>query len=244
MLDNSELGASRMKQASHAVRQIRPRPAKNSRTRVPPPQSTRIVGRFIAGESVRSIARAENRDRATVTRIVNSDEVKKIVQLMRSQVYSMAGDAVDAVRHALREQKDGRVGYRLLMDIGAIPRPGETEAIVSQAMEPEPEALTPYERAAAQDDTGRINPIQLALVRIAEVKSAAYGFSMPTIDEMWRNRTVAALISEMTNGQTLSISLSDSVEFNQLKNLAEDVLQGKRSMTDAEIVAARNKYRD
>ena len=67
---------------------------------------------------------------------------------------------------------------------------------------------------------------------------------MPTIDEMWRNRTVADLINEMTGSRTLSISLSDSVELNRLKKLAEDVLQGKRATTDKEIVAVRKEYSD
>jgi hypothetical protein len=111
-------------------------------------------------------------------------------------------------------------------------------------MQPEPEELTPYEQAAAQDETGRINPILLGLIRVAQERSVAFGFSMPTIDEMWRNRRVAALINEMTGGQTLSISLSDSVELNHLKKLAEDVLQGKRAMTDKEIIAVRTKYSD
>jgi len=224
--------------------QNQPKPAKPQRIIVPPPQSARIIQRFIAGESVRSIAKVERRDRATVTRIVGGDEVKEIVQLMRSQVYSMAGDAIAAVRHGLQQQKDWRLGYRLLVDLGGIPCPAETQSIALQVMQPEPEELTPYERAAAQDETGQVNPIQLALVRVAEMKSEAYGFSMPTLDEMWRNRTVAALINEMTGGRTLSISLSDSVELNRLKKLAEDVLGGKRSMTDAEIVAVWKKYYD
>jgi hypothetical protein len=203
----------------------------------------RIVQRFVAGESVRTIAKVERRDRATVTRIVNSDEVKEIVQLMRSQVYGMAGDALDAVRHALREQKDARVGYQLLRDIGAVPRSAETESNAIQAQQPEPDDLTPYEQAAAQDGTGRVNPILLGLIRCAQERSAAFGLTMPTLDEMWRNRTVTALINEMTGGQTLSISLRDSVELSQLKKLAEDVLRG-RAMTDPEIVAVRKKYSD
>lgn len=232
---------------AHRYRQVgqnQPKPAKPRRIIVPPPQSARIIQRFVAGESVRAIAKVERRDRATVTRIVNSDEVKKIVQLMRSQVYGMAGDALDAVRHALREQKDARVGYQLLRDIGAVPRFAEAESNAIQAQQPEPDDLTPYEQAAAQDETGRINPILLGLIRIAQERSAAFGLTMPTLDEMWRNRTVAALINEMTGGQTLSISLRDSVELNRLKKLAEDVLRGKRAMTDPEIVAVRKKYSD
>jgi len=156
----------------------------------------------------------------------------------------MAGDAIDAVRHALREQKDARVGYQLLRDIGAVPRFAEAESNAIQAMQPEPEELTPYEQAAAQDETGRINPILLGLMRVAQERSAVFGFSMPTVDEIWRNRTVAALINEMTGGQALSISLADGVELNRPKKLAEDVLRGKRAMTDQEIVAVRKKYSD
>jgi hypothetical protein len=53
-----------------------------------------------------------------------------------------------------------------------------------------------------------------------------------------------SLINEMTGGQALSISLADGAESNRLKKLAEDVLGGKRAMTDQEIVAARKKYSD
>lgn len=60
--------------------------------------------------------------------------------------------------------------------------------------------------------------------------------------EMWRNRTVATLISGMTNGKALSISLTDGLEFNGLRKLAGDALQGQRSMNYAEIVAVRKKY--
>jgi hypothetical protein len=219
-----------------------PSSAKNANSRIPGPQFQRIVQRHMRGQSVREISRTENRSREAVTRIVNSDEVKKIVQLMRSEVYGMADDALNAVRHALQEQKDGRVGYRLLMDIGAIPRPAETESNAIQAMQPEPAALTPYERAAAQDETGQINPIQLALIRIGQERALQFGFTEPTVDEIWRNRSVAALINEMTGGQTLAITLADGVELNRLKALAEAVLRGERGMTDTEIVAVREKY--
>jgi len=221
-----------------------PSSAKRANSRIPEPQFQRIVQRHMSGQSVREISRTENRSREAVTRIVNSDEVKKIVQLMRSEVFGMAGDAVDAVRHALREQKDARVGYQLLRDIGAVPRLAEAESNAIQTMQPEPEKLTPYEMAAAQDETGRINPVQLALVRVAEAKSTAYGSTMPTIAELWHNRTVAAIINEMSNGQTLSISLADGQEFNRLRKWAEDVLAGRRPMADAEIVAVRKKYSD
>jgi len=58
------------------------------------------------------------------------------------------------------------------------------------------------------------------------------------------NRTVAALIDEMTGGEALHIILSDSIGWDGQKALAEDVLNGKRAMTDKEIVAVRKKYGD
>jgi hypothetical protein len=196
------------------------------------------------GESVRSISRKEGRARETVGRVINSDEARKIIQLMRSEVYGMAGDAIGAVRHGLLRQKDGRLGYKLLADLGAIPCSAETQSIAVLAMQPEAEELTPYERASAQDESGRINQIQLALVRIAQERASQFGLSMPTEDEIWRNRSVGALIDEMTFGKTLQISLADGLEFKRLRKLADDVLRGKRSMTDPEIVAVRKKYSD
>jgi len=204
----------------------------------------RILQKYVAGKSVALIAREENRNRESVTRIVRGEEIQELVKRMREEVYGLAFDAIDAVRDALQHQKDGRVGYRLLMDIGAIPLPGEAEANTFQARQPSQEELTPYERAAAQDESGRINPWALAQVRAGEERDAIFGCSSPTPDEMWRNRTVSALIDEMTGGQNVHISLSNPAEWNRLRALAEDVLQGKRTMTDKEIVAVRKKYSD
>jgi hypothetical protein len=220
------------------------KPAKRTRNRVPPPQRERMLQKYVAGKSVALIAREEHRNRETVTRIVRGDEIQELVQRMRAEFYGLAFDAIEAVRHTLQQQKDGRVGYRLLMDIGAIPRPEEAEANAFQARQPDPEELTTYERIAAQDESGRINPWQLALVKIAEERDAIYGTSSLslTTDEILHNRTVVALINEMTGGENLNISLSSSIEWNRLKALAEDVLQGKRAVTDKEIVAVRKQY--
>jgi hypothetical protein len=77
--------------------------------------------RYVAGESIRQIAREEQRDRATVTKIVRSDEMNGVVQKMREQYYGLGFDALDAMQHALQIQKDGRLGHQLLADIGVVP---------------------------------------------------------------------------------------------------------------------------
>lgn len=218
------------------------KPAKRTRNRIPPPQRERILQKYVAGKSVALIAREENRNRESVTRIVRGDEIQELVQRMRAEFYGLAFDAIDAIRHTLQQQKDGRLGYRVLMDIGAIPLPAEAEANASQARQPDQEELTPYERIAAQDESGRIDPWQLKFVRMAEERDAVYGTTLLTTDEILHNRTIVALINEMTDGQCLNISLSSSIEWNRLKALAEDVLQGKRAVTDKEIVAVRKQY--
>jgi hypothetical protein len=105
---------------------------KKPRTIVPPPQSARIMQRYVAGDSIRQIARGERRDRATVTKIVRSDEMSAVVQKMRERYYGLGLDALDAVQHGLQVRKDGGLGRQVLTDIGVIPSSGERYAITSQ----------------------------------------------------------------------------------------------------------------
>jgi hypothetical protein len=220
------------------------KPSKPTRNRVPPPQRERILQKFVAGKNITQIAREESRNRESVARIVNGDEIRELVKRMRAELYGLAFDAIVAIRHALREEKDGRIGYRLLMDIGAIPLPAEAEANAVQAIQPQPEELTPYERAIAQDKSGQINRTGLGFARAVEERAAIFGLSLPTAGELWRHRTVAALLDEMTDGQFHHITDSDPEERDRLKKLVDDVLQGKRAMTDKEIVAVQKKYSD
>jgi hypothetical protein len=218
------------------------KPAKRTRNRVPLPQRERILQKSIAGKGITQIAREEGRNRETIARIVNGDQVQELVKRMRAEVYGLAYDAIAALRHALREEKDARLGYRLLMDIGAIPLAAEAEANAAQAREPEPEELTPYERAFAMDESGQINRIKLGFARHGQEMAALFGWSEPTADEIWRMRTVAALLDEMTYGQFHRMTDSDPEERERLKKLVDDILEGKRAMTDKEIVAVQKKY--
>jgi hypothetical protein len=82
--------------------------------------------RYIGGDSIRQIAREEQRDRATVTKIVRSDEMNAFVQEMRERFYALAPDALATIEYALREQKDARIGLEVLRDIGVRPSKGES----------------------------------------------------------------------------------------------------------------------
>lgn len=112
-----------------------PNSAKKLRTIVPPPQSARIMQRYIGGDSIRQIAREERRDRATVTKIVRSDEMNAFVQEMRERFFGLAPDALATIEYALREQKDARIGLEVLRDIGVRPSNGESLPLPATAPE-------------------------------------------------------------------------------------------------------------
>jgi transcriptional regulator with XRE-family HTH domain len=93
--------------------------------RIPAPQIERIKQRHIMGQSQREIARAEGRSRPTIARIVKGEEMQAFVQEMRERFYGLAPDALATIEYALREQKDARIAYDILRDVGVAPRKGE-----------------------------------------------------------------------------------------------------------------------
>ena len=80
---------------------------KKPRTTIPPPQAARIAARFIRGESMRKIAREEQRDRETVRRVVRSEDVQRYVKLLQLQFFALADPSLDAILHQLVTGKDG-----------------------------------------------------------------------------------------------------------------------------------------
>ena len=110
-----------------------PKRTKKPLSRIPAPQSERILQRFIVGQSIREISRGEGRARQTVTKIVRSDKVQAYVQGMRERFYGLGDDALAAVQHALQQQKDAQLAYRLLMDIGVVPTAEQRFFFATQA---------------------------------------------------------------------------------------------------------------
>ncbi len=129
------------KQKAPKTSQTQPEPAKKPRTNVPPPQVARVIKRFISGQSIRKIAREEKRDRETVKRLVQSDEVREYVLKLRAEFYGLGADAVDAVQHQLQEKKDGRLGLEILKRIGVILEKRACHRLVDLENYNEPEAL-------------------------------------------------------------------------------------------------------
>jgi hypothetical protein len=142
-----------------------PRSTKTSRTIVPPPQSARIVQKFITGRSIRQIAREESRDRATITKIVRSPEVQDYVRDIREQYFGLGELALAAVRTAIEEEKDGRVAYQLLKDIGVVPSSTERHLSMIQAQQ----------QAEADTEETRVQAWMARLIRVVFEKSRVYG---------------------------------------------------------------------
>src|SRR6202041_1303016 len=208
------------------ITQNQPNSTKKPRTIVPPPQSARIMQRYVGGESIREIARVERRDRATVTKIVRSDEMNAVVQKMRERYYGLGFDALEAVQHALQVRKDGGLGRQVLSDIGVIPSPEERYAIASH---PDRATLTPFEIAVAEDENGQINRVAYGMACAMEESARCFGTFLPTADEQRRLRRVAKVADEIAQGRFHEICMNDVPEEKRIRQLAEKMVKREES---------------
>jgi hypothetical protein len=142
------------------------------RSIIPPPQSARIVHRYIAGESIRQIAREERRDRQTVTKIVRSEEVTEYVRSMRERFYGLGETALGAVQRAL-EQGDARLAYEHLKDIGVVPDREMTNAVQREMQGP---------TSMSEDEAVEAEARKLAYIMINRART--FGQPLPHVDEI------------------------------------------------------------
>jgi hypothetical protein len=201
--------------------QNQPRSAKHSRTIVPPPQSARIMQRYVGGESIRQIAREEQRDRATVTKIVRSEEMSAIVQKMREEYYGLAFEAMAAVRHALSVERDGRLGHQLLEDIGVIPSADERYAMAAEeTIRMERASLTPFEAAITEGEEGQRFHVAYGMACVVEESAKNFDFPLPTPEEIRFGRKVVKAANEITGGRFHQICMTDGPEEQRIRRLA------------------------
>jgi hypothetical protein len=116
------------------VGQNQPIPTKKPPTIVPAPQCARIVQRYISGQSVRAIARAENRDRETIAKIIRSrdDEIKNYVNHSNEKFYRLANVALVSLARGL--ESSGWLALRFLEAVGVFPIPREEPPAVAQQL--------------------------------------------------------------------------------------------------------------
>jgi hypothetical protein len=106
----------------------RKHPRKTAKPRgsyLPEPKVLRIQERYVGGENMSAIARAEGCDRGTVARIVQFPQVRDFIVQMQQEFYGLLPDAMVAIRHALQVTKDPNVAYRVLEATGVAPHKQE-----------------------------------------------------------------------------------------------------------------------
>ncbi|MGA8306945.1 MAG: hypothetical protein WB723_14810, partial [Candidatus Acidiferrales bacterium] len=185
----------------------------------------RMIQRYIAGQSIRQIACEERRDRATVTKIVRSDETQVFVQKMRERFYGLAFDAMKAVQHSLQQQNDARLGYRILIDTGIVPSAEERYSIATQPPSINKSTMTPLERAMAEDEGGSINRVAYGAACVMEESARVFGTWLPTAEEWRHSRRVAEVADEITNGRFAQISLTSGAEEKRIRNAAQEIVK-------------------
>jgi len=195
--------------------------------------------RYISGASIRQIAREEQRDRATVTKIVRSDQMQTFVHEMRERFYGLGFDALGAVQHALQIQKDARIGYQLLTDIGVVPSAEEKHTIATQPMSIDRSALTPFQVAMAEDEDGRIGRVAYGCACALEESARHFGISLPTPEEIRHSREVARIADEITGGRFHEMCFTDGPEEKRIRQLAEQKV--KREETRRSLPPGRTQ---
>jgi len=98
---------------------------------VPPAQQERILHRHVIGQSVRKISREEHRDFRTVAKVIrnNPARLKEHLEAGRALFYALTTHALETIRRAM-EDGDAQLAYRLLVDAGVVPKPGETPGLM------------------------------------------------------------------------------------------------------------------
>jgi hypothetical protein len=114
-----------MGQAQQAARQNKPKSAKakSKRINIPKPQQTRIKARYVQGQSVRQIAREEKRDRATVQKVISSEEMVDYISKKQSELLTFADPALESLLYTLENETDGEKAVLVLDRLEVFPRP-------------------------------------------------------------------------------------------------------------------------
>jgi hypothetical protein len=87
--------------------------------------------------------------------------------------------------------------------------------------------LTEYEMAIAEGEDPELVPTLIRLARTVEERAKVFGFSLPTPEQIRRDKAIARIANEITDGQHLQISLADPSEGKRIRDLAEEKLKAE-----------------
>jgi len=134
----------------------------------------RVVARFVSGESVRAIARAEKRDRATIAKIMKGPEVLQHVAAMRAQFFGAVEIAMQVFLEELMNPNNrtrGQLAYQMLKDAAVIPS------------EHERQLLSQHQAVPESSERERVKEIMSGLMEGAIARCSAYGMRLPEIED-------------------------------------------------------------
>jgi hypothetical protein len=158
------------------VHRTPPQPAKISvAPKIPAVQQAKILQMAAAGKSLREIAREQNRDRRTVTKIVNQPEMRNILEAVKSRLIQLADNAAASVEFAIENELDAKVALRLLEGFGVLPN-GRNVVVVEEA-KPE-DKRTPEEK---HDDL--VEDYLKRALRMFHVRNKVFGTPLPEVEE-------------------------------------------------------------
>lgn len=86
------------------------------------------------------ISREEHRDFRTVAKVIrnNPAKLKEHLEAGRALFYALTTQALETIRRAM-EDGDAQLAYRLLVDAGVVPKPGETPGLMESERSETPE---------------------------------------------------------------------------------------------------------
>jgi len=151
-------------------RQVPAKSRKEHRTIIPMPHVERIRERFISGQSIRKLAREESRDQETVSKIVKAPEMQAYVQNLREKYYGLGDLALDGLRRALQNSKDGRIAADVLRSIGVIPSVEEAQALTR-----------PTQAASPETEEEKVKAEMVKLVTVAWERAKMFNMPAPTL---------------------------------------------------------------
>jgi hypothetical protein len=144
---------------------------------IPLAQQERIYQRFLSGESMRSIAQTEGRNRRTIRKVVAvaEEDQKEFIKKTREIAVGLVVPALARVKQSI-DNGNAEMAYRLLEDIGVIPssRKGAKPTIAEDA----PETDITQDVRAQQILVSRLNPKQRMVWEMFSMfmdKKEAYG---------------------------------------------------------------------
>jgi hypothetical protein len=111
-----------------SAKNCREHPRKSTKVRgsyLPEPKILRIQQRYLNGQNKSEIAREEKCDRETVSRVVKFPEVQNFIAQAQQEFFGLIPDAVAALRHALRVEKNAMIGLTVLERTGVTAYRGE-----------------------------------------------------------------------------------------------------------------------